>query len=322
MSSLEALLPDDLEKHVQLNRARLNSYGVLREEIKTYCECTGHAARNVRQKGPSHPGGDDPLDIGAFGKGKGKQSKGKHGKGTGKGKQGQQGQHGQDRDKSKDKSKDKNKDSVECWNCGRPGHYSKDCWFKKNTKGGSKGKHRSKSANAHDLDSEPSIVEPEVEIDEFNVTYLNVDALQESEKVRGSEWIKIGVDTGAGKTAWPQSITYGTTILGDSDLTFCTATGELVRGGKRMQIEGCDDWGSNLKIRCVQAPVCKPLLSVGECTTNGGVTVLYGDKGYMIHKGSNVAKKMDAWVQKELRDSLNTEVVQLRTKKTTRATLT
>ena len=107
MSSLEALLPDDLEKHEQLNRARLTSYGVLREEIKTYCECRGHAnARNVRQKGPSHPGGDDPMDIGAFGKGKGKQSKSKHGKGKGKGKQGQQGPHGQDKDKSKDKSKD------------------------------------------------------------------------------------------------------------------------------------------------------------------------------------------------------------------------
>ena len=38
MSSVEALSPDDLEKHVQLNRARLNSYGVLREEIETYCE--------------------------------------------------------------------------------------------------------------------------------------------------------------------------------------------------------------------------------------------------------------------------------------------
>ena len=80
------------------------------------------------------------MDIGAFGKGKGKQSKGKHGKGKGKGKQGQQGQHGQDRDKSKDK----NKDSVEFWNCGKRGHYSKDCWFKKNTKGGSKGKHKPK----------------------------------------------------------------------------------------------------------------------------------------------------------------------------------
>ena len=54
-----------------VNRARLTSYGVLREETKTYCECRGHAARNVRQKGPSHPGG---VDIGAFGKGKGKQN--------------------------------------------------------------------------------------------------------------------------------------------------------------------------------------------------------------------------------------------------------
>ena len=60
MSSFGALLPDDLEKHVQLNRAKLTSYGVLREEIKTYCECGGHAnERNVKQKGSSHPGGDD-----------------------------------------------------------------------------------------------------------------------------------------------------------------------------------------------------------------------------------------------------------------------
>ena len=102
--------------------------------------------------------------------------------------------------------------------------------------------------------------------------------LQESEKVQGSEWIKIGVDTGAGKTAWPQSITYGTMIPGDSDLTFRTATGELVKGGKRMQSVGCDDWGSNLRIRGVQAPVCKPLLSVGEYTTKGGVTVMYGQR--------------------------------------------
>ena len=67
MSSLDALLPDDLEKHVQLNRARLSSYGVLREEIKTYCECRGHAnARSAKQKGSSHPGGDDPMEIGLF----------------------------------------------------------------------------------------------------------------------------------------------------------------------------------------------------------------------------------------------------------------
>ena len=34
MSSIEALLPDDLEKHVQLNRARLTSKGVLRKKSK------------------------------------------------------------------------------------------------------------------------------------------------------------------------------------------------------------------------------------------------------------------------------------------------
>ena len=107
-SSFEALLPDDLEKHVQLNRARLTSYGVLREEIKTYCECRGHAnARNTRQKGSSHPGGDDPMDTGAFGKKQGqtRQRQARQRQRQGKGKQGQQGQHGQDKDKSKDKNK-------------------------------------------------------------------------------------------------------------------------------------------------------------------------------------------------------------------------
>ena len=49
--------------------------------------------------------------------------------------------------------------------------------------------------------------------------------------------------------------------------------------------------------------MCKPLLSVGEYTTKGGVTILYGNKGYMFHNGSTVAKKIDAWIQRELRDS-------------------
>ena len=31
--------------------------------------------------------------------------------------------------------------------------------------------------------------------------------------------------------------------------------------------------------------------------------MLNGDKDYMFHKGSNFAKKIDAWIQKEMRDS-------------------
>ena len=185
------------------------------------------------------------MDIGALGKGKGKQGKGTHGKGKGKGKQGQQGQQGRDRSKDKDK----NKDSIECWNCEKRGHSSKDCWSKKNiNKGGSKGKHKSKNAtDAHNLVSTKSAnVEPEVEIGSFDISYLDVDTVE----VQESERIMIGVDTGAGKTAWPQSVTYGKKLLGHVDLTFHTETGELVKSGERLYVEGCDDWGVN------QAPVC------------------------------------------------------------------
>ena len=153
-----------------------------------------------------------------------------------------------------------------------------------------------RNGDAHNFDSTKSAnVEPEVEIRGFNMCYFDANAVE----VRESEWIKIGVDTGAGKTAWPQSVTYGKMIPGDNDLTFRTATGELVKAGKRLHVEGCDDW----EVRAVQAPVSKPLLSVGECTTMGGVTVLYGDKVYMFHRSSNVAKKIGAWIQKEMRDS-------------------
>ena len=100
------------------------------------------------------------------------------------------------------------------------------------------------------------------------MSYLDADAVE----VRESEF-----DTGAGKTAWLQRVTYGKRILDDVDFTFRTTTGEFVKSGKRLFVEGCDDWGDNLRVRGVQAPVCMPLLSVGEYTTMGGVTVLHGD---------------------------------------------
>ena len=115
------------------------------------------------------------------------------------------------------------------------------------------------------------------------MSFHDVDALLQQE----SEWIKIGVDTG-GKTAWPQSVTYGRSFL------------VVLTSLSTQRLESL----SNLvRVRGVQAPVCKPLLSVGEYTTMGGVAVLHGDKVYMFHKGSNIAKKIDAWIQKEMRDS-------------------
>ena len=50
MSSLETLLRQDLEKHVQLNRERIGTCGVLREELRTDCENRGHARTSHTQE--------------------------------------------------------------------------------------------------------------------------------------------------------------------------------------------------------------------------------------------------------------------------------
>ena len=58
--------------------------------------------------------------------------------------------------------------------------------------------------------------------------------------------------------AWPQSVTYGKKLLGHVDLTFRTATRELVKSGERLYVEGCDDWPSS---RCSSACVYTAIVS-------------------------------------------------------------
>ena len=133
---------------------------------------------------------------------------------------------------------------------------------------------------------------------------------------REFEWVKIEVGTGAGKTAWPQSVTHGKRIPGDVDLTFRTVTGKLV---KRLYVESCDDWGVNLRVRGVQAPVCKPLLPVGGYTTMGDVAVMYGDKRLPC---STRARMLRRNLKNEICRKTILTVVQLRTRKTTCTTST
>lgn len=106
ISVIERLVPVELEKHLVLNRDRYTTFSDMLNEIQSYVEHqTGSKIKVFNSQGRIDPHGraDDPMDVGAFGKGsKGSKGKGKGGKGK--------------------SSKDV------CYNCGKPGHMKADCW--------------------------------------------------------------------------------------------------------------------------------------------------------------------------------------------------
>ena len=89
MAALEALLPEELERHGQLQRSRLDTYQKLREEVVLYAEARGYVAPKLGQVSKAREDRDDPMDVGGFGQWKGRnfpKGKGKNSTGTGKGK--------------------------------------------------------------------------------------------------------------------------------------------------------------------------------------------------------------------------------------------
>ena len=183
MSSLEALLPDDLEKNEQLHRARLTSYGVLREEIETYCECRGSRKCTKRETErfitPRRRRPNGHWCIWQR-QGQTRQRQARLGQ---RQREARTARTGQGQEQGQEQLVRLNVGTVESADTTRKTVGAR----RTPTKVDSKGRHKPKNADAHNLDSKPSIVEPEVKIDEFSMTYLNVDARQqESEKMRGS----------------------------------------------------------------------------------------------------------------------------------------
>ena len=67
MAALEALLPEELERHCQLQRSRLDTYQTLREEVVLYAEARGYVAPKLDQVAKAREDRDDPMDVGGFG---------------------------------------------------------------------------------------------------------------------------------------------------------------------------------------------------------------------------------------------------------------
>ena len=109
MASLEALLPEGLERHIHMSRSRILSYQALREEVVAYAESRGSDAHHPPARRGQDRGSNMDVDAGAFDR-KGKDGKGKHKNGKGKG--------------AFDKK------DIECWSCGKRGHTANECRLK------------------------------------------------------------------------------------------------------------------------------------------------------------------------------------------------
>lgn len=110
MTAFEMMLPPELENHLVLNRSRINSYELQREEVQSILDAQiGGKIRELQIKpARSHRADDNAMDVDAFAKG---------GKGGGGGRGGG------------DSSSSAARFEGECYACGRYGHRGRDCWF-------------------------------------------------------------------------------------------------------------------------------------------------------------------------------------------------
>ena len=315
MASLEALLPEELERHVQLNRARLGSYTDLRAEVVMFAETRSGGGGGRFSKPSAARRAPDAMDVDALGQG----SLGRYGGGAGRGKG--KGRGGDDKKPGRGGGRGGAKEERECWTCGRKGHLSADCWHRKDGeaeksrtpsgkgkdsgKKGSKGRGRggkgSKSAGA--LDDEGG-GEPEQEVAVFDISSYAA-ALGDSGGGRPAEldedgWLRINLDTGAAASVWPEAACYGKRQPAETSRVFKTATGECVRSGSVLTVSGEDAWGQTVRVKGHTAPVHKPLAAASDVTKNGGVVVLTRDGGYMIHEKSPLKARLEKSVSQVL----------------------
>ena len=77
MAALEALLPEELERHCQLQRSRLDTYQKLREEVVLNGRARGFVAAKLGEVSKAQGDRDDPVDVEGFGQWKGRPTKGR-----------------------------------------------------------------------------------------------------------------------------------------------------------------------------------------------------------------------------------------------------
>ena len=214
-----------------------------------------------------------------------------------------------------------------CFTCGKTGHLSKDCWQGKGKGGGGskgggkakggkggkgKGKSKGKSAGSFEVDGndyndawqwdqqEQAAGEPEELCSLEKVVNGNLPSQVKdlSAMDAGEGWIRCNFDTGAAETAIPKTLSNGPLVA--SNVTYKTASGELVPGYGLGTLEGGDEHGKTRKIGGEFTEVHKILASAAAVHEKGHFSILEAGGGYVIPLASKVGKEMQAAYKKIL----------------------
>ena len=222
-ASLEMLFPPDLEKHLLLNKSRLTTYALIKQEIELVIETSLTSKSSVpktrfiklqlsRDLNPwMSIRSDNGLQAWSKEKVKEKVNRSKvmERKGSSKG------------DSSKGSS---TAQDITCYNCGKKGHRAADCWSKKRPDGkgdkwsgsgkgdrsgkGSKGKGgkggKGKAAVCmEEMDDPDDGIEPAPEAD-VGMLMADLSGVGIADTSSAEEWMKFNLDTGAAQTATPE----------------------------------------------------------------------------------------------------------------------
>ena len=223
-TSLELLVPSDIERHLLLNKGRLTTYAQMKSEIDLVIESSLGSKAPISRPGAasSSDSGPAPMDVDSLTKVINSLVKGKGSGGKGKSK-------GKGKDKGSGGKGSASKDTVCAWSKKKEGSNKGSSKGSKRggKKGKSKGKH--KGANSLEEDTGEGANEEEQPEGELDVGMFELGALTAGEDLQAMEWVRFNLDTSAAETAIPSDWADKVPVKEGTEIVFKTVSGELVR---------------------------------------------------------------------------------------------